>query len=679
MLISLTQLRPNPYQRQVRTTGLDAEHVRKLARSMRDNYDRRPDMRGLYQPVLVREDPGEPGAYQVGDGHHRWDAARLLCEGDGSDEFPGDARWSEIPVLVEEIAGEDMLLMAVDTAMQHKGLSPMDMASAFKALNTRPPKGPGLTQKAIGARYGLSQSSVANTIRLLRLPKPVRKLIGTGTLTEKHGRALLRLIDVPGRPLDFYVARHGKGLWSLEEGEWNSARSITETPVAPNSKLFVTLASFTEGKVADLLRDGHREFETGRYDAPQWTLDWKPLAGGMTTDDVEAMLQAGDGYSGLDAMRKKHLNGVEHIHMVEQDCATCPHRKVKDDEATCEFGLCFDTRRQLWRESLYRAQVQYVHAWCETNGVAFDDEDAQQRFDYSDAILGDGETAGLVAGGHCKPGECDCMAIRFLPPGSTWRIRDGENLHGPDREHAPDFYFVCTSSRKRKNKLRKLARDGVELPQRDEYTLSALKRTAARAAIREMSKQFQAYIEDDAERLAQNQKFLRTLCGQLHGFSEHKGQDEPTSTDGWWRWIAEALFARTCYRPDEADDVEHFVTRVMGDAIDTAPIMQEFNDYQAQECIHDLVETAGHIEGELGIWDIQRRCREILDGDVPLSETRRDEVAGHVNTIIARFDDGEYTFASWIDEDEIQETRERLGRLQAMLQQIEEVAEVVPA
>jgi ParB/RepB/Spo0J family partition protein len=292
--------------------------------SLRANIDARPDTKGLYQPILARPCPDEPGAYQVGDGHHRWAAAGMLLNGDGSDEFPGDPRWGQAPVVVEAIDDRDMLLMAIDTALNHKGLSPIDEASAFQALRDA-----GLNDTEIAERYGRSRSSVANIVRLLKLPKSIRQLIGQGVLTERHGRALLPLAKVPGL-LRGKAAQHGKDLWTTE-----SEHGRGRGDLLPGTKsLWVLNVGQVEANVTFVLNNHTRALlgskeachEAGlpRSHATPWPLDWDIAA------DTPRLLPI----SVVTEMPADHHGGP---------CAKCPFAiklKQRDEHLTCTNEPC---------------------------------------------------------------------------------------------------------------------------------------------------------------------------------------------------------------------------------------------------------------------------------------------------------------------------------------------------
>jgi len=153
-------IRPNPFQ--PRQEFRD-EELRALADSIRTH--------GLLQPVLVR--PKEEG-YELVAGERRWRAAQM-------------AGLTEIPAIVRHCSDDELLALALIENLQREDLNPLEEAQAYKTLMERF----GMTQEVIAERVGKSRAAVANTLRLLGLPEPIKKALREGTITEGHARALL--------------------------------------------------------------------------------------------------------------------------------------------------------------------------------------------------------------------------------------------------------------------------------------------------------------------------------------------------------------------------------------------------------------------------------------------------------------------------------------------------------
>lgn len=158
---------PNP--RQPRQTQ-DPDALQELADSIREH--------GLIQPLIVTAatpDQQVTGVqYQLIAGERRWAAARL-------------ASLTTVPVIVKEATPQQMLELALVENIQRADLNPLEEAAAYQQLIDEF----GLTQEEVAARVGKSRVSVANVVRLLRLPDEVKAALLNGQITEGHARALL--------------------------------------------------------------------------------------------------------------------------------------------------------------------------------------------------------------------------------------------------------------------------------------------------------------------------------------------------------------------------------------------------------------------------------------------------------------------------------------------------------
>ncbi len=129
---------------------------------------------GVIVPLVVRPRPG--GGYFLIAGERRWRAAQR-------------AGLHDIQVVVQDVAEGEALERALVENLQRADLGPLEEAAAFQRLVDEF----GLTQDEIGARIGKDRSTVANTMRLLKLPTQVRQLVEDEALTMGHARALLGL------------------------------------------------------------------------------------------------------------------------------------------------------------------------------------------------------------------------------------------------------------------------------------------------------------------------------------------------------------------------------------------------------------------------------------------------------------------------------------------------------
>jgi ParB family chromosome partitioning protein len=129
---------------------------------------------GILQPVLVTK---EGGRFRIVAGERRVRAARL-------------AGLSEVPVIVREgVADRDHLLLALIENLQRRDLTALEEAEAYRHLKDDF----GLTQEDIAERVGKDRATVANALRLLKLPAAVRAALEAGSLSAGHARALLAL------------------------------------------------------------------------------------------------------------------------------------------------------------------------------------------------------------------------------------------------------------------------------------------------------------------------------------------------------------------------------------------------------------------------------------------------------------------------------------------------------
>ncbi len=160
--IPVDYLYPNPHQPRHR---FDERALEELAESIRRH--------GVLQPVLVSEDG--PERYLLLTGERRWRAARLA----GLRTIPS--------VIRERLADGQQLEVALVENLQRQDLTPLEEARAFDDLRTSL----GLSQAEIAERVAMDRSTVANSLRLLKLPSEVQELVERGDLSAGHGRTLL--------------------------------------------------------------------------------------------------------------------------------------------------------------------------------------------------------------------------------------------------------------------------------------------------------------------------------------------------------------------------------------------------------------------------------------------------------------------------------------------------------
>jgi ParB family transcriptional regulator, chromosome partitioning protein len=148
------------------------EDLSDLAQSIREH--------GIVQPVVVRPS-STPGRYEIIAGERRWRAAQR-------------AGLSDIPVILREVSDRVALELAIVENVQRADLNPLEEAAGYQQLIEEH----HYTQSDLGQVIGKSRSHVANTLRLLRLPEPVRALLVDGSLSAGHARALVTAPDPAG-------------------------------------------------------------------------------------------------------------------------------------------------------------------------------------------------------------------------------------------------------------------------------------------------------------------------------------------------------------------------------------------------------------------------------------------------------------------------------------------------
>ena len=165
--LPVADLAPGPFQ--PRET-FDDEAMAALIDSVRE--------RGVIQPLIVRADPDAPGRYQIVAGERRWRAAQA-------------ARLHEVPAVVQELSDDAALEIALIENIQRQDLTPLEEAEGYRRLTEDFRR----TQEELSRALGKSRSHIANALRLLNLPDPVKVLLNAGGLSAGHARALLNAAD----------------------------------------------------------------------------------------------------------------------------------------------------------------------------------------------------------------------------------------------------------------------------------------------------------------------------------------------------------------------------------------------------------------------------------------------------------------------------------------------------
>jgi ParB family chromosome partitioning protein len=165
--VPIELIRPGVFQPRRRFAEPELEA---LAQSIRE--------KGILQPLLVRPLAGEEAGFELVAGERRWRAAQRLGLHD-------------VPVIVRSITDAEALEIALVENLQRENLSPLEEAEAYSRLIEEF----GRSQANLAEAVGKSRSHVANTVRLLSLPAPVRRRLDEGELSAGHARALLGAAD----------------------------------------------------------------------------------------------------------------------------------------------------------------------------------------------------------------------------------------------------------------------------------------------------------------------------------------------------------------------------------------------------------------------------------------------------------------------------------------------------
>ena len=186
--LELAQIKENPYQPREK---MDTDSLRELADSIVEN--------GIIQPLAVCK---RNNGYQLIAGARRLKAAKL-------------AGLRKVPALMIEIESDEQLLeLAIVENLQREDLNPIELAQGYKRLIDEC----GLTQEEVAKKVGKSRPSVANSMRLLKLPNDIQDAVKKGHLTMGHARALVSIEDREEvRSLARRVIREGMNVRTLEK------------------------------------------------------------------------------------------------------------------------------------------------------------------------------------------------------------------------------------------------------------------------------------------------------------------------------------------------------------------------------------------------------------------------------------------------------------------------------
>lgn len=215
--LKLSQIEPNPDQPR---KAFDDERLAALADSIAEH--------GILQPIVVKKN--ENGLYTIIAGERRWRAARM-------------AKLKEVPVVIKDFDEKTVMEVSLIENLQREDLNPIEEALGYERLL----KEFGLTQEEIAAKVGKSRPAVANTMRILALSEPVRRLVEQLELSAGHGRALLGIEDAKLQEETAYIIIEKD--WSVRQTE-NYVNQLTkekkEKPEEKQGKINIAKAELEE-------------------------------------------------------------------------------------------------------------------------------------------------------------------------------------------------------------------------------------------------------------------------------------------------------------------------------------------------------------------------------------------------------------------------------------------------
>lgn len=165
--VPIGKIVPNQYQPR---TVFDDAKIEELARTIRTH--------GVIQPIVLREIA--EGQYEIIAGERRYRAMSKL-------------EWTDVPAIIRNLSDKETASVALIENLQREELTAIEEALAYQQLIELHE----LTQEALAQRLGKGQSTVANKIRLLKLPQDVQQAILNKELSERHARALMKVKEEP--------------------------------------------------------------------------------------------------------------------------------------------------------------------------------------------------------------------------------------------------------------------------------------------------------------------------------------------------------------------------------------------------------------------------------------------------------------------------------------------------
>jgi ParB family chromosome partitioning protein len=214
--IPVEAIERNPYQTRSR---FDETALAELSASIAEL--------GVAQPILVRPLPG--GKFQLIAGERRWLASQRAGK-------------TTVPAIIKEVSNEQAMEITIVENLQRADLNPIEQAKAYQRLSSEF----GLTQEQMAKRTGKDRASVANFLRLLKLPESVQARVEVGEISFGHARSLLALEDAQLiEKAALKVVQMGMSVRATEtfvqnqlnpERKLGKVEKVEEPPIDPNVK-----------------------------------------------------------------------------------------------------------------------------------------------------------------------------------------------------------------------------------------------------------------------------------------------------------------------------------------------------------------------------------------------------------------------------------------------------------
>lgn len=328
-LIPLEEITGNPWQTRA---CLDPEHINGLAEDIKKN--------GLLQPPVGRrvDDAGKAKPWgdqlfvgtkvQLAFGHNRLAAYRRLAELE-----PSNGEWTVMPLMIQNLTDEQMAMMAWSENAARKDLTSIEEATAIQ----RDIESFGWTQEQAAEKLGLARATVANKLRLLKLPAEVQKAVEEGKISERQASAILPMMDISEEALNYaqkvmpnYYSRPKDLVKQMAEGKVGSSDDIRR--VIDNISGYVTKNLF-ECKFLDYVFEGN-QFQSPSCANCTWRMKNKDSDKCKRPDCYEKKENEWAAIAGSEAVR---ISGLPMAPAkVDYNEYTSFHANDKDDQQAAE-------------------------------------------------------------------------------------------------------------------------------------------------------------------------------------------------------------------------------------------------------------------------------------------------------------------------------------------------------